>query len=309
MEYSEILEQFKNKSVVVVGDAMLDIATYYETVRPANEFDGNILKEVRTEVYPGGAAFVAACCARLGALTFLVAPIAKDRNGITLCNILSDIGVRTNTSIWNEREWWGGTTSKNRVYIDNKPVYRVDDDIETAVSMESLIKNFRITGFDALLLSDYNKGMLSPSRSGFVNDLIQRFREANPNGIITANPKPSLLSYLPQIDLVSMNKQETEEAEKIVSRPWKYDIRIETLGRRGLDVYHGGLVYGYSSSRVDYPDVVGCGDATFAAASLTYTICREPGIVGKIAVNAGTAKALKSGTVPVSSSDILELLD
>jgi len=288
--------------VLVIGDVILDQLIHYETTKWSNEFDYPIIKEVARSYYPGGAGFVAANCVSLGAFTTLLGNFG---NNHTLRFLMEDVDIETIDC----SKGYKNTTTKTRVYVDDHPTFRIDEDVYQKLDSDETLHHIYKYNYDALLLSDYQKGALTDSK--LVCSIIEEFKKKNPSSVISANPKPPLVKILPKIDLLSMNRSEMAEAD-VIDTSWtsRADWFIRTLGSEGLDLYAYGNMKTYRTIPIEDPDVCGCGDAVFAAASLAYSNGGgfTMDILGKIVVAAGTAKAMKKGTIPISSKDILDTL-
>jgi bifunctional ADP-heptose synthase (sugar kinase/adenylyltransferase) len=302
-----VYQKLIGKRVLVIGDVMLDKTIRYKTVRRANEFDGDILREEDRTFYPGGAANVAKNCRALQAQVTLLGAFGTDLHGRHLAGALTSAGIDVPTMAWNSRPWWG-TTTKTRVCIDGKPDHRVDADCHQELGLAATLAVIKNKPFDLLLLSDYQKGIFRDPV--FVRQVIDTFRTANPQGLITANPKPELVMILPPVDLISVNHVEYQQAFRYLSgknAPWL----LHTQGRDGVTVIlwdqeFSSTVQHFLGSGVANADVVGCGDAVFAAASLALTVYPDISFLGKTCIAAGTAKARLTGTQPVELALLMD---
>jgi bifunctional ADP-heptose synthase (sugar kinase/adenylyltransferase) len=233
---------------------------------------------------------------------------STSEDGKKLVEILERAGIGCPWTQWPERLLTSGTTVKNRVYWDGKPKHRVDEDADNRVRMDSIEQYLwdRRKEFDALLISDYQKGIWSSNVC--VNQVVDRFRACNPDAIVTANPKPALVKRMTgKVDLLQLNAPEHESLER-EELPTKHFLL--TRGKRGVMLKSGDHVFhSLIKQPVENADVAGCGDATFAAATLALSAGAEYHQVAMVARRAGTAKARKAGTLPVSVEDIRNELD
>lgn len=305
-----VLSRMLGKKVLVIGDMMLDKSIYYTRVRESGEFDGPVLRELDRTFYAGGAANVALNCKSLGATVTILGVFGTDLQGRHLGSVLQSHLIRTPTMTWDSRNRYWNTTTKTRVYIEGKPAHRIDQDYYQSLDLNATVSVIRANKFDLLLLSDYQKGMFSDSK--FLQTAVAVFREVNPYSIVAANPKPKMVMDLPHMDLVSVNQYEYKECKKPLDSEWV----IHTVGAGGLDVLYCSNPPGSRWNQfpilgdpLEDPDVVGCGDAVFAAASLALCVSPEIDTIGRIAVAAGTAKAKKKGTATVCPRDIVECIE
>jgi D-glycero-beta-D-manno-heptose-7-phosphate kinase len=114
---------FKNKTVLIVGDVMIDAYIHGKVDRISPEAPVPVLLEFFTEYRLGGAANVALNVKKLGAFPLLVSIIGKDKTSEILENILQkeDIslqGLRKSQNLI--------TTIKTRVMSNNQQIIRID---------------------------------------------------------------------------------------------------------------------------------------------------------------------------------------
>ncbi len=146
--------------ILVVGDAMLDRYWFGDVERISPEAPVPIVRIVRTEERPGGAANVARNSAALGARTTLLSVTGADEAGATLERLLALDRVETSF----HRDPALPTTVKMRVMARQQQLLRID--FETAPSHDVLatkLADFErlLAPSDLLILSDYGKGGLT----------------------------------------------------------------------------------------------------------------------------------------------------
>ncbi|MFG5109218.1 PfkB family carbohydrate kinase, partial [Campylobacter lari] len=108
----------------------------------------------------GGACNVANNLASLGANVEICGVVGQDSMGDWLVKALDDIGVDIQHVI---RDTSRPTTQKSRFLLGNQQVLRVDREIKNDISKALQEKIFsdlecKICDYDAIILSDYNKG-------------------------------------------------------------------------------------------------------------------------------------------------------
>jgi rfaE bifunctional protein kinase chain/domain len=308
------MEQWHGKRVLVVGDVMLDTLVDYETVRASNEFNGPILREKRRRTYAGGAGNVAMNCMSLGGKVTLLGAVGVDPAGQILEDILYTSGIECPWRNWAVRKRWLKTTTKTRVLVDGCPSHRVDEDTYYDLGIQEFGATVRENQFDALLLSDYQKGVFTKTEL-VLKHLVEACRRQNPKIVVAINPKPHTTRYLPpSLDLVSLNDSEFQAVRELqgethgkhLGLPCHY--LMHTMGAKGLKVTGpDGRVFGLRLPEVIDPDVCGCGDATFAAAAMALTVTRDTAAVTTVAALAGVAKAGLKGTEAVYPINLLNL--
>ena len=110
----------------------------------------------------GGAANVAQNVAAVGAQLELVAAIGHDRSGERVRAMLAALGADPRGLVTIDRP----TTTKTRVVARGQQVVRVDEEVDTDLSgreVEALLLavDRAVADADALILEDYNKGVLT----------------------------------------------------------------------------------------------------------------------------------------------------
>lgn len=161
------IKQNNYNRILVIGDLMLDRHHYGHITRKAPEGNCPVVTCDHIDQHPGGAANVATIAARLGANVTVAGVISDDINGIMLKSLL--LGDSINTALVNVAED-GTTTVKNRIFDDRGTLMlRVDcDRNEGSVAAQKITEI--LDRFDTVIISDYNKGVVTPTLSRAVID-------------------------------------------------------------------------------------------------------------------------------------------
>jgi rfaE bifunctional protein kinase chain/domain len=159
-----ILDTIKDKRVVVVGDFMIDRYLTGIADRISPEGPVPIVEITGDEMLPGGAGNVVSNLFSLGAKSTVVGLVGKDEHGRTLRKILESKGSCTEGLIATADR---PTTVKTRVIANKQQVVRVDREktgYPDSAHLNTLIERAieAIKGADAIILQDYNKGVLHP---------------------------------------------------------------------------------------------------------------------------------------------------
>ncbi len=186
--------------------------------------------EIENEFFRfGGAANVALNVARLNAVPIPIGVIGNDINGDRLKNLMKEAKLDFNTIIIDESR---PTTAKTRVIANNQHVVRIDKESKKDISPEienKLLDIFteNINSIDAVILQDYNKGVLTET-------LIKKTIELanNHNLIITVDPKFNNFFSYKNVTVFKPNKKETEDA---FGRKLTDDKELEKTGSELLE--------------------------------------------------------------------------
>ena len=161
---SRILD-LQARSILVVGDVMLDRFVDGKVNRLSPEAPVPVLEFVQETVMPGGAANVARNLAGLGCDVRLLSVSGDDAAGRTLAELLgANLSVDFHQIIDKDRP----TTTKTRFRADRQQVLRVDEEVTTPVSSaisRQLLAIFdeAVKSVELVVLSDYAKGAIPPS--------------------------------------------------------------------------------------------------------------------------------------------------
>jgi D-beta-D-heptose 7-phosphate kinase/D-beta-D-heptose 1-phosphate adenosyltransferase len=163
--------------ILVVGDLILDRYTIGDVVRISPESPVPVLDARDDEIRPGGAASAARLVAALGGTVVVAGMVGADREADALRAVLSEAGVETSAVLTSADRT---TTVKHRLLgrvagRPPQPLLRVDREERGPLSpheREQLLEGVSelLVGTDALLLSDYAKGVCEER---FVAQLIE----------------------------------------------------------------------------------------------------------------------------------------
>ncbi len=153
----------KPPRIAVIGDAMLDLYLKGDVDRISPEAPVPVVRVRERKFALGGAANVAQNVLALGARCELVAAVGRDSAGAQLREMLAERGAEPRGLVDCDRP----TTTKTRVVARNQQVVRVDEEVDADLSgdevtrlLETLARS--VANADALILEDYNKGVLVP---------------------------------------------------------------------------------------------------------------------------------------------------
>src|SRR3954452_24581024 len=158
-----LLATASTRRVAVVGDAMLDVYLRGEVERISPEAPVPVV-HVRDRRYAlGGAGNDAQNVCSVGARCDLVATIGDDFGGRQICSMLAAMNAEMGSLITLNRP----TTTKTRVVARSQQVVRVDEEDDGDLEGDDVnrllfaVQN-AVAEADALVLEDYNKGVLIP---------------------------------------------------------------------------------------------------------------------------------------------------
>lgn len=313
-----LLSASRGRRIAVVGDAMLDVYLRGDVERISPEAPVPVVRVRERKHALGGAANVAQNVAAAGAQCDLVAAVGADRGAEILRGMLEAIGARPGALVEVDRP----TTTKTRIVARSQQVVRVDeeDDADLAEDeIERLLTAVRRTvgEADALVLEDYNKGVL------VTRVITEAIGIAQARGIpIVVDPKYRNFFMYRGATVFKPNRRELEaalgaavdlehpEALPETFRRLGVDYLLLTLGERGMALLAAdGPVRRVPTVAREVYDVVGAGDTVTAYLA---TVLAAGGSVEEAAVIANYAAGVevaKLGAATVSPEEILESYD
>lgn len=274
------LDKFKDCKILVVGDVMLDEYIWGDTTRISPEAPVPIVLAQEQSFTLGGAANVAANIANLGAKVTIAGITGRDTNRDKLLKMFRQLNINTCGLLDDISRF---TTVKTRIFASNQQVLRIDreetEDISETYSLRLLkIIKERINSFDAVILSDYGKGVLGKD---FTTKLINvanihgKFILVDPKGsnflkyygsaLITPNLKE--LSLVADFEIKDMNS--LEKIGESVRANTSLEGLLVTCGKDGMVLFEPRKDSFYIKAEAkDIFDVSGAGDTVIAVFAL-----------------------------------------
>jgi|WetSurMetagenome_2_1015567.scaffolds.fasta_scaffold139932_1 rfaE bifunctional protein kinase chain/domain len=199
----ELVEKFQTRTFLVVGDLILDVYLEGKALGIANEAPVPLLEIQQITRQPGGAANVAANLAALQAKTMLTGGLGRDEAGLALEQALRPFHLELRPVYW-ERE----TIEKTRILSGQQYYLRLDQEDSTPLSdlvNHALMQIIRESAppVDAIIISDYAKGIVNPGMAKAVEKLACAIQKP-----ILADIKPAHVPLWRRLSLVTPNRSE-----------------------------------------------------------------------------------------------------
>lgn len=266
------------RTILCIGDVMLDHFFNGDVSRISPEAPVPVLKLVDQISMPGGAANTSANIASLGSRVRLLAPLGEDPAGADLCRLIAVVSNMTIAGPVDPR----GTIVKARYSAMGQQLLRIDhEDLSPlgADVMNQLIDLAvaELGTADLLVLSDYAKGTLGETLCGRV------IAAARAAGIaVVVDPKGRDFTKYRGATVITPNELELsvacgraarDEADVVdlaseLARRHEFSYVAVTRGKNGVTlVDQAGLVEHIPSFALDVFDVSGAGDSFVAGLS------------------------------------------
>ncbi len=307
--FSDYRSRVAAARVLVVGDVMLDRYWFGDVDRISPEAPVPVVKIMRTEERPGGAANVARNAAALGAPVTLLSVTGADEAGSTLERLLAAENVRTSF----HRDPALPTTVKLRVLARQQQLLRID--FETAPSHEVLATKLAdydrlLSECDVVILSDYGKGGLT-----HITTMIERARAAGKRVLV--DPKGEDWARYRGATIVTPNRSEfrqvagrwRDEAEltgkaQALRGELDLDALLVTRSEEGMSLYTAGGAEHIAAQAREVFDVSGAGDTVIATVGVLLGAGADLGAAVRIANAAASVVVGKLGTAVVLPDEL-----
>ena len=204
-QVGQVIDVLQRRSVVVVGDLMLDKFVHGQVNRISPEAPIPIFARINEILMPGGAANVARNLVHLGAHVTLIGLVGDDRDAEDLAKCLADTPQITTRIITDPAR---KTTVKTRFTTEGQQILRVDNEDNfpaDPATQKKLIAAITeaLNDAEAVIFSDYNKGVVDRKTIQTALDHPNRAKIH-----ILADPKQSDIQLYSGIDLLKPNFNE-----------------------------------------------------------------------------------------------------
>lgn len=316
----ELLDTLAGKTVLIVGDVMLDEFVWGDTKRISPEAPVLVVDMKRRTHVPGGAGNTASNVVSLGGTARLAGVVGSDHHAEWLRQALTRLGVVHDGLLIDETR---PTTTKSRVVAHNQQVVRVDCEERKSLSpaLEDRLLHWieeQVARADACVLSDYDKGVVSPR---VAESIIRSARRAGKPVVV--DPKGSNYGKYRGATVVKPNIPETErflkteirddhdlaEAGARLSGVLEDSAVLITRGPQGMSLFRRGEppVHTPSAAR-DVFDVTGAGDTVISSLALALAAGATLEQAAHLANRAAGVVVGKVGTATVTPDELRGVL-
>ncbi|HNQ23551.1 MAG TPA: bifunctional heptose 7-phosphate kinase/heptose 1-phosphate adenyltransferase [Phycisphaerae bacterium] len=320
---TRLVESFAGRSVLLVGDLILDRYVYGDAERISPEAPVPVLRVVEQREAVGGSANVAACLRALGCRVFCCGMAGRDRHGEHLLALLHEIGVETTPVV---RPSDRPTTTKTRLvglaqHRHRQQLLRVDEEDARPLSPEEA-KQIQAAALalvehvDVICIEDYDKGVVSEPLVQAVTDRARQQRKP-----VLVDPA-RLTSYSRYIgaDVLTPNRTELAlatggcgqtlpelaEAARSLLEPLGVRAVVATVDREGALLVERGRPWLHvpTTPRSVY-DNTGAGDAVLAMLAAAVASGADLKSATELANVAGGLEVERFGCVPITAGEVL----
>ena len=318
MRVKEAIEKFKDISVAVLGDLILDEYLFGKVERISPEAPVPVVTIEDKKLHLGGAANVALNFRSLGSHVELFGIIGNDMDGKELLGLLHHHGIDGMGVVVDEER---PTTKKTRVVSRGQQMIRLDR--ESVAPLSEAKENILLTRLEeasknyfALVIQDYNKGVLTER-------IITSTLEIAKGKLKAVDPKFENFFLYKGVDLFKPNLRELQEATgkrikneedlidlgMYVKNKVKSKWLVITRGEAGSTILGDDEIIFIPSLKREVFDVTGAGDTVISVLVLSLLSglsIEESSLLASIAAGIEVGKF---GTATVSKEELFEMID
>ena len=324
-----LVDRFPSCRVVVAGDLVADEFLSGQPARVSREAPVLILRYEDTRVVPGGGANAAQNVAALGGRVQLFGLAGRDEagrrliecfpRGVNTKGVVRPASYRTPTKT---RVLAGGIHSAKQqiVRIDREPGQPPPEEVASRVAGALLDS---LDAADAVLLSDYGYGLVTPALAEAVNArLSEAARSQRPPVLIDSRYNLGAYRNLtactpnqPEVEglfgtTIGDDGEALEKAGRTLLRRLRMQAVLVTRGSRGMALFQPSTptvhipIFGTD----EVADVTGAGDTVMAVMSLALAAGATFHEAALLANYAGGIVVMKRGTATVSPDELREAI-
>lgn len=319
-DLENLLKEFTKKSILIVGDVMVDEYLWGTVTRISPEAPVPVVSCSSREHRMGGAANVAINISSMGATPYICSVIGNDDSGRIFLELMNKRQMpASGILVSGERQ----TSVKTRVIGNHQHLLRVDHEMTGFLDHDleqqlitKIMGIIRDKPVDAVIFQDYDKGVLTPELIDQVTDL------ANEKGIpALVDPKKRSFHHYRNVTLFKPNFKELTEGLNLPISKSDYDGIFEasvsmieernignimvTLSEKGVFICDRKGFETVPALERDITDVSGAGDTVISIAALVLASGKDAPRAARLANIAGGLVCERVGVVPITPEMML----
>ena len=319
----QIVESFRGKDVVLLGDFVADRFVTGEISRISREAPVLILRHHRTELAPGGGANAANNLADLGARVIPVAAVGDDESGRALLDYfaakkmdVSNVSMLPKWTTPTKTRYLAGWTHKagqQVLRVDHEPSSEPPPNVQKRLAERAarLARKSKVA-----VISDYGFGCASPAAARTIRRVCGKRLKITLDsryglsaygkaGVSAATPNEGELEAVYHRE-IGGDLKKLELFGRAAVDSLALDALLVTRGKDGMTLFERGKVPHMISifGSDEAADVTGAGDTVIAAFSLALAAGADYSEAAEIANYAGGIVVMKRGTATVSQGEL-----
>jgi rfaE bifunctional protein kinase chain/domain len=316
-----LLAAMRERSLIVVGDVMLDEFVWGKVARISPEAPVPVVEVTSESHQVGGAGNVARNVRALAGDALLLGVVGRDAAALRVRAELEGSGVRAALVSADDGR---PTTVKTRIIAHQQQIVRTDRERDTSISKateDELIARIEdgLPRAEGVIVSDYQKGVVTPR---LMRTLVRAARARRVP--LMVDPKVRHFALYRRASVVTPNQKEAEEASGVrirndldlllagqkLLKMLGSEALLVTRGEHGMSLFCRGRrpVHIPTFAREVY-DVTGAGDtviATLALALAAGTSMQDAAVLANCAAGVVVGKV---GTATATPDEVLAAVD
>ena len=318
-----LIAALRGRTVAVVGDVVADEFVYGRVARVSREAPVLILEYDSTEIIPGGGGNAANNVAALGGTAALASVVGRDEPATRLLKALHRrVDARTVVRVAGRQTPVKTRILAGGIHSAKQQVVRIDRGVNQDVDVRARIAFERavlaaISRADAILISDYGSGLVTPSFVSKLRSLLKReglpipmlidsrYRLLEYRALTTCTPNESEVEQALGVR-INDDMRVLERAGRTILKQTRMQAVLITRGSRGMALFVAGTptvhipIFGSD----EIADVTGAGDTVMATMTLALAAGATFEGAARLANYAGGIVVMKRGTATVSADEL-----
>ncbi|MFH1215278.1 MAG: D-glycero-beta-D-manno-heptose-7-phosphate kinase [Pseudomonadota bacterium] len=316
----DAIQKFSSARVLVIGDIIVDHFIWGTVTRISPEAPVPVVNVTDESLLLGGSANVLHNLYDLGGSATLCGVIGNDFMGDHMISLLEKMNSPTSGVIRSDDR---PTTKKTRIVAQSQQVVRFDREKsgplphETIDSLLAFI-DANISSFDAVIISDYSKGVICARLMDHLRGLLSR----HPIPMIV-DPKPIHTELFQKATIITPNNHEAEkmsgvaitdsssllQAASTLQAKLNCTAVLITRGEAGMALFEKGKsIFTIPTVAKEIYDVTGAGDTVIASLALGLAGGLNFADAATLANFAAGIVVGKVGTATASAKELMELI-
>jgi rfaE bifunctional protein kinase chain/domain len=274
------VDKFPETRTLVVGDVILDHYIWGYVSRISPEAPVPVVAVTRENLLLGGSTNVVNNIHALGGKVSVCGVIGNDDAGRRLVQMLRVQGISVDGLIVERSR---PTTIKTRIIAHSQQVVRFDRETKSSIGKEThrqiyaYVKRQVRDGLDAIVLSDYCKGVVT---KGLVRDIVALAKKHKV--VVSVDPKISHFGIYSGVTILTPNTKEASLGSKIdisdekslisagkqLLRRLKCSAVLITRGEHGMSLFERSKITHIPTVAREVYDVTGAGDTVISVLTL-----------------------------------------
>lgn len=311
------IDRFPSTRTLVVGDVMLDHYIWGNVSRISPEAPVPVVNVTKESVLLGAATNVVNNIHSLGGKVDVCGVIGHDEAGRQLTHMLRVQGIHTEGLIVESGR---PTTIKTRVIAHSQQVVRFDRETKVGIDRDThrrlfeYVKRAADDGLDAIVLSDYSKGVVTKD---LVRDIVKLAKKKGL--IVSVDPKVNHFGIYRGVTILTPNTKEASIGSRIDIQDDESLLRagalllkrlqcnavLVTRGEYGMSLFErGGRVTHIPTVAREVFDVTGAGDTVISTLTLAMAASADMVDAARLSNYAAGIVVGVVGTATVKSDEL-----